>query len=125
MVSPYHPLLDGHHHTNEREGRLIVYRNGLGWQAEDLADALDGGEAGDIASIDAGDAAAAGTSNEVARADHQHAMNVSGGGSDLQVFTAGSGNWTKPTGGQTMALILAIGAGGGGAAGAMDQSGPE
>ena len=30
-----HPLLDGHRHTNERDGRVLVYRNGLGWQAED------------------------------------------------------------------------------------------
>ena len=29
-----HPLLDAHRHTNERDGRVLVYLNGLGWQAE-------------------------------------------------------------------------------------------
>ena len=28
-----HPLLDAHHHTNERHGSILYYRNGVGWQA--------------------------------------------------------------------------------------------
>lgn len=31
-----HPRLEGHHHQNERDGRTLVYRNGIGWQAEAL-----------------------------------------------------------------------------------------
>lgn len=27
-----HPLLDAHHHSGERHGDLLVYKNGLGWQ---------------------------------------------------------------------------------------------
>ena len=27
-----HPLLDGHHHSNEFDGRMLRYRDGIGWE---------------------------------------------------------------------------------------------
>jgi len=97
-----HPLLSAHHHQLEREGRLLVYRNGIGWRAEDLSGALDWGEVADVAAISLS-TAAAGTSSEVARADHVHDMpNISAasrllgrgsaaGAGDPEEITLGSG----------------------------------